>query len=167
MRGTLLFVADTLRRELKQNRPFRSPAQEGLIAIVRTSDQLRRVLERVIDVEGITGQQFNVLRILRGAAPDPLPVLEIGERMIEEAPGITRLLDRLEAKGLVSRARCLKDRRQVHCRITSEGLDLLKLLDAPVSAAEEAVMKPIGRAGQQQLIGLLDRLRAGSPVSQK
>jgi DNA-binding MarR family transcriptional regulator len=90
-------VADTLRRELKQNRPFRSPAQEGLIAIVRTSDQLRRVLERVIDVQGITGQQFNVLRILRGAAPDPLPVLEIGERMIEEAPGITRLLDRLEA----------------------------------------------------------------------
>jgi DNA-binding MarR family transcriptional regulator len=67
----------------------------------------------------------------------------------------------------VCRARCLKDRRQVHCRITSEGLDLLKLLDAPVSAAEEAVMKPIGRAGQQQLIGLLDRLRAGSPVSQK
>ena len=160
-------MADTLRRELKQNRPFRSPAQEGLIAIVRTSDQLRRVLERVIDVQGITGQQFNVLRILRGAAPDPLPVLEIGERMIEEAPGITRLLDRLEAKGLVSRARCLRDRRQVHCRITGEGLDLLKLLDGPVSAAEEAVMKPIGRAGQQQLIDLLDRLRAGSPVSQK
>ena len=124
-------MADTLQRELKQKRPFRSPAQEGLISIVRTSDQLRRVLERVIEVQGITGQQFNVLRILRGAAPDPLPVLEIGERMIEEAPGITRLLDRLEAKGLVTRARCLKDRRQVHCRITPEGLDLLKLLDAP------------------------------------
>jgi DNA-binding MarR family transcriptional regulator len=156
----LLFVADTLQRELKQNRPFRSPAQEGLIAIVRTSDQLRRVLGRVIEAQGVTGQQFNVLRILRGAAPDPLPVLEIGERMIEETPGITRLLDRLEAKGLVTRARCLKDRRQVHCRITAEGLGLLKKLDGPVSAAEEAVMKPIGRAGQQQLIDLLDQLRA-------
>ena len=134
---------------------------------MRTADLIRRQAAALIEPHGITLQQFNVLRILRGAAPDPLPVLEIGERMIEEAPGITRLLDRLEAKGLVSRARCLKDRRQVHCRITSEGLDLLKLLDAPVSAAEEAVMKPIGRAGQQQLIGLLDRLRAGSPVSQK
>ncbi len=160
-------MADTLQRELKQKRPFRSSAQEGLISIVRTSDQLRRVLERVIEVQGITGQQFNVLRILRGAAPDPLPVLEIGERMIEEAPGITRLLDRLEAKGLVTRARCLQDRRQVHCRITAEGLDVLKLLDGPVSAAEEAVMKPIGRAGQQQLIDLLDQLRAGSAVSHK
>jgi DNA-binding MarR family transcriptional regulator len=118
----------------------------------------------VIAAQGVTGQQFNVLRILRGAAPDPLPVLEIGERMIEETPGITRLLDRLEAKSLVTRARCLKDRRQVHCRITPEGLDLLKQLDGPVSAAEEAVMKPIGRAGQQQLIDLLDQLRAGSAV---
>ena len=160
-------MADNLQRELKQKRPFRSPAHEGLIAIVRTSDQLRRVLDRVIEAQGVTGQQFNVLRILRGAAPDPLPVLEIGERMIEETPGITRLLDRLEAKSLVTRARCLKDRRQVHCRITPEGLDLLKQLDGPVSAAEEAVMKPIGRAGQQQLIDLLDQLRAGSAVSHK
>ena len=61
----------------------------------------------------------------------------------------------------------LQDRRQVHCRITAEGLDVLKLLDGPVSAAEEAVMKPIGRAGQQQLIDLLDQLRAGSAVSHK
>jgi DNA-binding MarR family transcriptional regulator len=156
-----------LQRELRQRRPFESPAHEALLGLFRTADAAGRVVAAAIEPHGITGQQFNVLRILRGAAPDPLPVLEIGERMIEEAPGITRLLDRLEAKGLVSRARCLRDRRQVHCRITGEGLDLLKLLDGPVSAAEEAVMKPIGRAGQQQLIGLLDRLRAGSPVSQK
>jgi len=156
-----------LQQEIRQRRPFQSPAHEAVVALMRTADLVRRQVAALVEPYGITPQQFNVLRILRGAQPDPLPTLEIGERMIEEAPGITRLLDRLEAKGLVSRARCLKDRRQVHCRITSEGLDLLKLLDAPVSAAEEAVMKPIGRAGQQQLIGLLDRLRAGSPVSQK
>jgi len=149
----------SLHRELKQKRPFLSPAHEALLATLRTADLLRRVLEDVIAPQGITGQQFNVLRILRGAAPDPLPTLEIGERMIEQTPGITRLLDRLEAKGLVSRARCTTDRRQVHCQITKAGLDVLASLDEPVREAGEAAMHPIGRTGQRQLIGLLERVR--------
>ena len=157
----------SLRRELKQKRPFQSPAHEALLATLRTADLLRRALEDVIAPHGITGQQFNVLRILRGAAPDPLPTLEIGERMIEQTPGITRLLDRLEAKGLVSRARCASDRRQVHCRITQAGLDLLASLDGPVREAGEVAMRPIGRTGQRQLIALLERLRAASSTSHK
>jgi DNA-binding MarR family transcriptional regulator len=149
-----------LQRELRQRRPFESPAHEALLGLFRTADAAGRAVAAAIEPHGITGQQFNVLRILRGAQPDPLPTLEIGERMIEQTPGITRLLDRLEAKGLVARNRCATDRRQVHCRITPAGLKLLDVLDGPVRDAGNAVMRPIGVAGQKQLVALLDRLRA-------
>jgi len=149
-----------LQRELRQRRPFDSPAHEALLGLLRTADAARRAVAAAIEPPGITSQQFNVLRILRGAQPDPLPTLEIAERMIEQTPGITRLLDRLEAKGLVGRTRCPTDRRQVHCRITPAGLKLLDVLEAPVRDAGNATMRPIGAAGQKQLVKLLDRLRA-------
>jgi DNA-binding MarR family transcriptional regulator len=161
-------VTDTpLQRELRQSRPFRSPAHEATLALLKTADLITRTLARAIEPHGITAQQYNVLRILRGAAPDPLPTLEIGDRMIEQTPGITRLLDRLEAKGLVTRERCRSDRRQVHCRITDAGLALLADLDAPVDAIGEALMRPLGRAGQKELTTLVDRIRAeaGAPES--
>jgi DNA-binding MarR family transcriptional regulator len=153
-----------LQRELRQNKPFDSPAHEALLALLRTADAVTRAVAVAIEPHGITSQQFNVLRILRGAQPDPLPTLEIAERMIERTPGITRLLDRLEAKALVSRVRCPTDRRQVHCRITKAGLDVLAALDAPVRATGAAAMRPIGAAGQKQLVRLLDRLRAGLDI---
>ncbi len=78
---------------------------------MRTADLARRRITTVIEPHGLTPQQFNVLRILRGAGPDGLPTLEVANRMIEQAPGITRLLDRLEAKELIKRHRCPKDRR--------------------------------------------------------
>jgi DNA-binding MarR family transcriptional regulator len=81
-------------------------------------DRLRRSLAEVVQPRGITLQQYNVLRILRGAGLGGLPTLEIGARMIEEAPGITRLLDRLERKALAERRRCPRDGRRVLCRIT-------------------------------------------------
>ena len=155
-----------LQRELKQRRPFESPGHEALLGLFRTADAAGRVVAAAIEPHGITGQQFNVLRILRGAQPDPLPTLEIGERMIEQTPGITRLLDRLEAKGLVARNRCATDRRQVHCRITPAGLKLLDVLDGPVRDAGNAVMRPIGVAGQKQLVALLDRVRAALETGQ-
>jgi DNA-binding MarR family transcriptional regulator len=150
-----------LQRELRQKRPFRSVAHEATLGLLRTADLVRRALAAVIEPHGITGQQFNVLRILRGAAPEPLPTLEIADRMIEQTPGITRLLDRLEAKGLVARNRCRTDRRQMHCRITDAGRALLDELEQPVDQAGEDVMRPIGRAGQRQLNALLDRIRGG------
>src|SRR5215216_1776403 len=91
----------------------------------------------------ITGQQYNVLRILRGVHPDPLPVLEIAERMIEETPGITGLLDRLESKGLVRRQRCTADRRQVHCYVTAGGLALLTALDPLFDAVDADAIAPL------------------------
>src|SRR2546423_12994912 len=112
---------------------FRSREQEATLGLLRTADAMKRGLAQVIEPHGITPQQYNVLRILRGAGPSGLPTLTIGERMIEQTPGVTRLVDRLERKGLVARTPCPKDRRRVFCAITSKGLDLLKELDDPVN----------------------------------
>jgi DNA-binding MarR family transcriptional regulator len=147
-----------LQRELKQERPFR-PAQEALLAILRTADVLRRRLAEVTGRADLTLQQYNVLRILRGSRGQPLATLEIGERLIEQTPGITRLLDRLEAKGLVRRERCREDRRQVHCHITDRGLALLAELDGPIDAADEAAMRALGPAEIGELVALLERVR--------
>ena len=92
-------------REIQQTKGFAGPDEEASITLLRTVDVLRGDIERVLQENGITLQQFNVLRILRGKHPDPMPTLEIAARMIERAPGITRLLDRLEAAGLVKRTR--------------------------------------------------------------
>ncbi|MBK5296243.1 MAG: MarR family transcriptional regulator [Vicinamibacteria bacterium] len=150
-----------LQRELRQARPFESPAQEAALGLVRTADRLRRHFSSFVEPHGITVQQFNVLRILRGAGPEALPTLEIAERMVEQTPGVTRLLDRLEAKQLIARARCPNDRRQVLCRITPVGLALLAGLDEPIRRAHQQALGVLPVAAQRQLIGLLDRVRAG------
>ncbi len=92
-----------LQAEIRQTRPFASASEEASLALLRTSDRLARRIAAMVEPREITAQQYNVLRILRGSHPGRLPTLEIAERMIEQAPGITRLLDRLEAKGLVVR----------------------------------------------------------------
>ena len=152
--------ATTLQREIKQRRPFGTRAQEATIALLRTADVVRRRLAQTVDPHGITLQQYNVLRILKGAAPDPLPTLEIAERMIEAQPGITRLLDRLVDKGLVRRERCAEDRRQVHCWITEEGLDLLADLDPVVDEADRAAVGALSGGQVEQLLRLLEVVRA-------
>jgi DNA-binding MarR family transcriptional regulator len=150
-----------LRVEIKQKRPFASPAAAAVVGLMRTADVLRRRLGEVVEPHGITHQQYNVLRILRGSHPEPLPTLEIATRMIEQAPGITRLLDRLEAKRLVRRERCKEDRRQVHCWITDAGLALLDLLEEPLQRSIRAGFKSLPRADADALVTLLDRVRAG------
>ena len=91
-----------LQQELKQRKPFQSVAQEALLGLMRTTDLMRRQVAAFVEPHGITLQQYNVLRILRGGGTDGVPTLEVAERMVEQTPGITRLLDRLEAKGFVS-----------------------------------------------------------------
>src|SRR5215216_4972343 len=105
--STLTAMEETspLQREIRQGKPFRSRGQEVVVALIRTSDLVRRAVGRVLEPYDITLQQYNVMRILRGAGERGLPTLEIAERMVEHAPGVTRLLDRLEAKGLVRRQR--------------------------------------------------------------
>lgn len=148
-----------LQAELQQKKPFRSRHQEGAIGLVRTADFVRRAYNRVVEPHGITGQQYNVLRILRGARPERMATLEIAGRMIEQAPGITRLLDRLERKGLVRRERCASDRRQVLCEITPKGLTLLSRIDELVTRAEEQVLGPLAESELDRLIRILDTIR--------
>jgi DNA-binding MarR family transcriptional regulator len=157
MRRTTSAIA----RELKQGRPFRTRGQEAAVGLMRTADLLHRLLEQALEPSGVTAQQYNVLRILRGAQPEALPTLEIAERMIERTPGITRLLDRLEAKKLVRRDRCESDRRQVLCTITAAGLDLLRDADAVVRGIESRSLGRLGDVKTRQLIRLLDAIREG------
>jgi DNA-binding MarR family transcriptional regulator len=154
-------TTSALAREIRQTRPFSSLREEGLLALFRTTDALRQRVGATIETRGITAQQYNVLRILRGAGEGGLPTLDIADRMIEHAPGITRLLDRLESKGLVSRKRCAKDRRQVLCTLAPGGARLLSRLDLPVSAAVEGALGMLQKPQLLRLIRLLDRIRAG------
>src|ERR1041385_8967062 len=125
--------------EIHQTRPFQSPGHEAVVTLFRTAAVVDRHFDPVMEGAGLSGAQYNVLRILRGAGPAGLPTLAIRGRLVDLSPGITRLVDRLETAGLVQRVRDADDRRQVTCRITAAGLDLLTKLDAPIDAAERAV----------------------------
>src|ERR1700738_3820994 len=107
-----------VQQEIRQRRPFASVAQEAIVALMRTTDLVRRQIAALVEPYGITPQQLNVLRILRGAGADGLPTLDVASRMIEQTPGVTRLLDRLEAKELVRRPRCPHARRKTPCWVT-------------------------------------------------
>ena len=152
----------TIREELKQKKPFARKSEEAVVSLLRTAELLRGLIDGVIEAEcGITGQQYNVLRILRGAGEQGLPTLDIVDRLVEETPGITRLIDRLEAKELVTRERCKTDRRQVFCRITRPGLTLLDKLDEPLAQAQDAALGNLKKKDLAQLLELLDRTRDG------
>jgi len=156
-----------VQREIQQRKPFASPSQEGTVGLLLTADRVRRALGRIVEPSGITLQQYNVLRILRGAGEEGLPTLDISQRMIEEAPGITRLMDRLEHKRLVRRKRCPSDRRQVLCWITAEGRELLGRLDGPMSAADASALSALSHADLEQMIRILDAVRAGLAPSKR
>ena len=148
-----------LREEIQQNKPFQNPAHAAAIALFRTADELRRSIGALIAPRGVSVEQFNVLRILRGAGEQGLPTLEIAGRLLEKNPGITRLIDKLEAKKLVSRLRCETDRRQVYCTITKAGAELVGTLDEPARRQNQQMFRGLTAAQIDKLIGLLDRVR--------
>jgi DNA-binding MarR family transcriptional regulator len=150
-----------LQKEIRQTRPFDSRAEEAGLSLLRTTDRLGRRIAGVVEPRSITAQQYNVLRILRGSHPEPLPTLEIAQRMVEQAPGITRLLDRLEQKRLVGRRRCDEDRRRVYCSITPAGLALLADLDQPIREMIRESFRSLSEDQTKKLILLLDQLREG------
>ena len=151
--------------ELKQTRPFASSAEEALVSVLRSAAVIRRVLGQRIDPFGISPAQYNVLRILRGAGPEGLPTLAVRDRLVEEAPGITRLIDKLESGKLVRRDRTGKDRRTVRCHITSAGLALLGQADEHVRGVQALVAEGIPEeADRLKLVELLARLRAAVPT---
>ena len=153
--------SSTLQDEIKQTRPFRSNAEEVVVSVLRTAAVMQRHLAQVVESHGITIQQYNVLRILRGAGKAGLPTLAIRDRMVEEAAGITRLLDKLESAGHVVRERSTPDRRQVLCHITPKGEALITTLDGPMDAANQCASSNLDDEERQQLIELLGAVRAG------
>jgi DNA-binding MarR family transcriptional regulator len=152
-------MPSTLREEIRQNKPFRSLEQEALLSIVRTSAQLMDQFELFLRPYNITGTQYNVLRILRGAGPEGLCRNELRDRMLTRMPDVTRLLDRMEEAGLVERTRGEEDRRMVNTRLTTRASGLLATLDAKVDAREKSFFEGVPREQIQPLIAVLERLR--------
>ena len=147
-------------RRFPKRRPQQSVAQRAVVGVLSTADLVRRSLTRVVEKHGLTLQQFNVLRILRGAGANGLPTLQIGERMVETTPGLTGLLDRLLVKNLVERRRCAVDRRRVYCTITGKGLDVLEDLDLPVDLWERSVVEDLSLEDRQHLVRVLTLVQA-------
>ena len=143
----------------KQRRPAACPEEAAFLELLRTTDLLSRGLIGVLKTEDLSATQYNVLRILRGA-PEGLPCGEIANRMITRDPDVTRLLDRLEKRGLISRCRQTRDRRTVMARITPLGLKLLARLDEPVLAAHRKLLGHMGRERLHILSELLSLARS-------
>jgi DNA-binding MarR family transcriptional regulator len=148
-----------LRDEIQQQRPFQSLEQEALLNVLRTADVLTQRIAAVLKPFKLSLSQYNVLRILRGAGPDGLACQEVAERMISRDPDITRLLDRLEARGLVTRTRDQKDRRIVTVRLAPEGQRLLEALDTPITEVDRQPLQHLGEQRLRMLIQLLEAAR--------
>jgi len=152
-------VKARLNGEARQKHPVYSRQLDAAVSILQAANYVDRSCSPVFDQHGITSQQFNVLRILQGAGMEGLPTLDIAERMIEQAPGITRLLDRLERKKLVRRERPPDNRRQVLCYITKPGLDLLQELDTPFRNRVNQALHRLDESELEELIRLLTVVR--------
>lgn len=161
MTTNLGFMSRGLQAELKQKLPFSSPEQEAYLALLRTADALQASMESKLKEFGLTATQYNALRILRGAGPEGLPCSEIGERMITRDPDITRLLNRLEQRGLAERTRDKHDRRVIHGRISPAGQLLLREMDGPIEKYGRELLHHLGQPRLRKLITLLEQVRRG------
>jgi DNA-binding MarR family transcriptional regulator len=150
-----------IQAEIAQRRPFHSVKAEVAVSILRTAALIERHFAQVVARTGVTIQQYNVLRILRGAGDEGLPTLVIRDRMIHAAPGITRLLDKLEKAGLARRERTSPDRRQVFCYISEQGRAVVEALEEEMREADEIAVGNLSDAEQKQLLKLLEGVRSG------
>lgn len=148
-----------LQSEIKQSRPFTRPGQEALLSIMRTAAILDHVIQDALKEFGITGTQYNVLRILRGAGKEGLCGREIGERMVSRVPDVSRLLDRMEEQGLMTRERDPDDRRHVTARATPKGLKLLVQVEPVLAAVELRFVGELDDGALKRLIETLDVVR--------
>ena len=143
----------------KPQRPPASLEERIFLALLKAADALGQEAEQLTRTANLTGTQYNVLRILRGAGPEGLACRGIGERMITHDPDITRLLDRMEKNGLITRERQKDDRRVVKTRITPRGLDLLKPLDQPMRDLHKRQFRHMAGARLKTLFELLEEIR--------
>ena len=152
-------MTKSLQEEIHQRKPFASVQEEASLGVIRTATALQDAGEEVFKPSGITGTQYNVLRILRGAEPAGLCRNELRDRMLTRMPDVTRLLDRMEKAGLVERAREAEDRRMVSTRITKEGRRLLDELGPKVVALHKRRLGHLSEAQLRSLIDLLTLVR--------
>ena len=150
-----LIVMSELQKELRQTKPFKSKEEELYLNLARTTEALGWKVVELLKSFELTGVQYNVLRILRGAGQEGLICSEISERLITKDSDITRLLERLENRRLIERERSAKDRRHVITKITDEGLQLLAELDEPVVNLHRQQLGHLGENLLEQLNALL------------
>jgi DNA-binding MarR family transcriptional regulator len=153
-------------RERLQQRRFRTLADEAVVSLLVVADQFERAAAPVWERHGITGDQYNVLRILRGVYPAGHPRNEVARRMVHRAPDVTRMLDRLVRQGLVRRERNRGDRRESIATITKAGLALLERVDPDVHDLQVAVTAALGTRDLRELVRLCDALVPAEPSEQ-
>ncbi|MBW3572949.1 MAG: MarR family transcriptional regulator [Gemmatimonadetes bacterium] len=155
-------MAGRIQEELKQTRPIGSLEEEAYLNLQRTSNALSQGIAELLRSQDLTPAQYNVLRILRGAGEGGLNASDIGGRMISRDPDITRLVDRLEKRGLVDRWRCSEDRRVVWTRLSQAGRALIEPLDAPLDAVHRRLLSHMPPERLRTLIELLEEARDGA-----
>jgi DNA-binding MarR family transcriptional regulator len=155
-------MAQTIDREIRQTKPFRSIQEQVVINLMRTTRAVEESwIQYLKRTEGISQSQYNILRILRGARPNALKISEISDRMITRDPDVTRLIDRLIKQGLVRRERGTDDRRVVLVEITAQGLAMLTRLDDPAGDYTDGAMAGLKPQQLRTLDTLLNEIRAG------
>jgi DNA-binding MarR family transcriptional regulator len=148
-----------LKDEIRKSKPFAVLEEEAFLNVIRTADALSRQAEGFLQDAGLSKTQYKVLRILRGAGGEGLPCGQIVERMITRDPDMTRLLDRLEKRELITRARGSADRRVVKAKISAKGLAILAALDLPLPEMHRRLLGHMGKERLRQLIALLEEAR--------
>ncbi len=159
-RDIVFNMSDALKAKIKQRTDFDNPASEAVLNLMAAADAIRGQMDRFLATYEITMGQYNVLRILRGAGCDGHPRCEIAARMVERAPDITRLVDRLEKQKLVIRDRSDEDRRQSVARISQKGLDLLDSIEPELSEFNNRISQKLSLPEWIALTSLCEKIYA-------
>jgi DNA-binding MarR family transcriptional regulator len=157
----IILLVGSLEKEIKQAKAWSSREEEAFLNLLRTADVLSRGEAVVLKAANLSSNQYNALRILRGAGEEGVTCSELGGRLIERDPDVTRLIDKLEDRGLMQRTRDARDRRVYRNVITSSGLALLASLDEPLVAVHKKQMGHLGQEKLATLIHLLEDARSG------
>ena len=154
-------MAGKLQQEIHQTKAIRLLEEEAALNVVRTADVLMLAVGEALKPHLLSATQYNVLRILRGAGKDGASCKDIGSRMVARDPDITRLMDRLEQRGLLTRDRAREDRRIVTHRLSEAGLELVNALDGPIETVHRRTLGRMKAQKLRDLVGLLEEIRAG------
>jgi len=152
-------MAGRLKQELRLKRPFRNAQQEAFLNIMRTADALEHEVEMLLKLFGVTSVQYNVLRILHSVGEAGRTCSDIGRRMVERHPDITRLLDRMEHAGLIRRRRDGRDRRTVTAQITLAGSVIVQQLEQPLSTLHQKQFAALSDAQVYEMIEGMEKIR--------